>query len=69
MLPWLQIPPWPEERLFCSASCFLLKPWFPMKTLHTPAGGDNEIGLCDVDTVAHLNANLLFIYSSSHNVI
>ena len=40
---WLHAPPWQEERLFCSASRFLLKRWMPMKTLPTPAGGDNEM--------------------------
>ncbi len=38
-----------------------------MKTLHTPAGEDNEIEVWDVDSLAHLNANLLFVYSSSHD--
>lgn len=61
VLVWRWSLPWQEERLFCSASCFLLKKWIPMKTLHPPAGGDNEIGVCDVDSPAHLNANLHFI--------
>ena len=65
---WLQSPSWQEERLFCSASCFLLKRCIPMKTLHTPAGEDNEIGVCNMDSIAHLNANLLFISCSSHDV-
>lgn len=40
-----------------------------MKTLHTPAGEDNEMGVCDVGSVAHLNANRVFTYSSSHDDI
>lgn len=41
----------------------------PMETLHTPAGEDNEKTVCDVDSLTHLNTNLIFIYFPSYDVI
>lgn len=37
-----------RSACFCSAPCFLFEETgLPLKTLHTPAGEDNEIGVCD----------------------
>lgn len=37
-----------RSACFCSAPCFLFEEaGLPLKTLHTPAGEDNEIGVCD----------------------